>query len=875
MNKILFSILMISALPIFSQNKGDGKVNGVPKYVLRQKDFYEKRVSVSGETNFAESFYKASIEKEKINGNYLNKKTNTWTPLGPFGNDDLAGIGRVNDVIFDPKDTGTYYICVGQGGLWKSNNSGKSWTNISGDLPILRTSSLAIHPKNSDTMYVALCDYAYISHNIYANGSKRNSHYGLGVYKTVDAGKTWKPTGLSFLQTDFEGSLIQRVIINPLNTNKLIAVGQKGAFYSSDAGKNWQRTDTGLFWDLEIDPIKPNKLYATTGYLSSYNIGEAGILYSNDFGLTWNKSNIAIKKTGEVQRIEIAQSLSDPAYLYAVACDAESAGLDDGFFGFYQSTDTGKTWTAKQTKNYKYNLLGWDFDAAAGGQGKYDLALVVDKNDKNKVTVGGVNIWTTNDGGSSFLPATYWQLNYQRKSLHADVHSLRQHPDGRIFACHDGGLSATKKIIGDNPITLKDGSKISTLWTHFTSGLNITSFYRLGVNAKDISLLMAGAQDNSTSTMSGKAWYNLSGGDGMECTFGYDNILAYTSSQFGNIYSYSFDESLKEFQFNSKLQQPSGEVGEWTTPFIALEDKLYVGFGNLYTYAVFDDIPQIISSFPVMQGYSYPKPISAMAIAKKGATQIYIAKRSYPLDTVKGEVWTSKGGSTWTDISKNLPLQNYPSYLYTLSSLPKEVWITFSGFESGEKIYYSADEGANWKNISYNLPNIPVNCVAVQDDKTKNVYVGTDHGVYFLNNEKKEWELYSDGLPNVIISELEIHPKSSKLLAATFGGGVWQVDLASKDSIISVSKWNNQHVQLKLNPNPTKDIVTLNISGLQPGQFTLQVIDITGKTVLTKLLDINSQNFSEQLNILPLLSGEYFVVIEKDNRRVVGKFIKQ
>ncbi len=875
MKKNLLIVLMIAVQSLYAQDKGEESFKETPMYELRQKDFYEKRVAQNGETNFAEAFYKANLEKEAIITR-LNKKSNIWTPLGPFGKDDLAGIGRVNDVVFHPKDTGTYYICVGQGGLWKSVNSGKSWVNISGDLPILRTSSLVIHPKNSDTMYVALGDFAYISHNIYANGSKRNSHYGLGIYKTMDAGKSWKPTGLSFAQTDFEGSLIQRILINPVNPNKLIAVGQKGAFYSANAGKNWQKTDSGLFWDLEIDPVKPNKLYATTGFLTAYNIGEAAILYSYDFGLTWKKSTVPFGKTGVVQRIEIEQSKSDPAYLYAIACDAESAGLDDGFFGFFQSTDTGKTWNMRQNKKYKYNLLGWGFDSTPGGQGKYDLALIVDRNNKNKVSVGGVNMWTTSDGGLNFLPATYWALNYQRKSLHADIHSLRQHPGGRIFACHDGGLSATSNIIGDNPALLEDGIQISTEWSHFTQGLNITSFYRLGVNSDSVSILMAGAQDNSTSALSDKVWFNLSGGDGMECTFANENFMAYTSSQNGFINRFEYETSSGQFIYSGYLRRPSGEQGEWTTPFIAVDSKLYVGFGNLYTYEAFDDYGQSISSFPDMPKFGYPKLISALAIAKNTNQQIYLAKRSYPLDKVKGEVWTSSDdGNSWTDISGNLPLQNYPTYLYTLNKSDNEVWITFSGFEAGQKVYYTADAGNTWKNISYNLPNIPINCVAVQDDKTKNVYVGTDHGVYRLDKIKSEWELYSDGLPNVIVSELEIHPKSSKLLAATFGGGVWQVDLASVDSIVSITKWDNKAVQMKLNPNPAMDIVTINMSGLQQGKYNLQILDITGKIILTKTLDITTTNYSEQISVLPWLSGEYFVVIERENRRVVGRFMKQ
>ena len=134
MKKNLFIVLIISVQSLYAQNKGDERINETPKYVLRQKDFYEKRVAQDEETNFAKAYYEAYLEKETLR-NRLNKKSKTWTPVGPFGYDDLAGIGRVNDVVFHPKDTGTYYICVAQGGLWKSTNSGKSWVNISGDLP--------------------------------------------------------------------------------------------------------------------------------------------------------------------------------------------------------------------------------------------------------------------------------------------------------------------------------------------------------------------------------------------------------------------------------------------------------------------------------------------------------------------------------------------------------------------------------------------------------------------------------------------------------------------------------------------------------------------------------------------------------------------
>jgi photosystem II stability/assembly factor-like uncharacterized protein len=870
MKQLLTCICLISALIVKAQQQPEDK----KEYEARHQDFYQHRTNYGGTLNMAKAYYEASLQRAVLNANVLRKKGQQWTPLGPFGKDDLAGIGRVNEVVFNPKDTATYYICVGQGGLWKTTNSGKSWINISGNLPVLRTSSLAIHPQNADTMYVALGDYAYLSHNIYANGAKRNSHYGLGVYKTVNGGQTWNPTGLSFALTDFEGSLIQKVLIHPQRPNIVLAVGQQGAYLSENGGTTWTRTHTGIFWDLEQDIKQPNRIYASTGYLHTYKMGEASILFSNDFGKTWQTANVPFAKTGEVQRIEIAQAPSDPSRLYAVACDALTAGIDDGFYGFYQSNDTGKTWVQKLNNTYQYNLLGWDFNANPGGQGKYDLALVVDKKDKNKVSVGGVNIWTSTDGGSSFLPATFWQLNYQRKSLHADVHALRLHPDGRIFACHDGGLSATKAMIGDIPDELKSGNTISTLWNHYTNGLNITSFYRLSITQNYYNRLMAGAQDNSTSALSGQSWENLTGGDGMESDYNSDMSLAYTSSQYGNISRLGYDSSSNSYFYDGNIQEPSGEQGEWTTPFVASGGNLYAGFGNVYTYPDYQDFGSSISNFPNMIGLSYPKPISALAVSEDSENQIYIAKRSYPLDSIKSEVWRLRKGENWTDISGNLPTRNYPSYIYTLNSNGNEIWITFSGFNAGEKVYYSADAGNNWTNLSLNLPNIPVNCVAVQDDNTRNVYVGTDHGVYHLNKQKTAWELYSDGLPNVIVSELEIHPKSKRLLAATFGAGVWEINLASVDSNVSVSGIKLENTEVSFFPNPVKNSLNYKVTQIGKGNYNLRIVDITGKEIYTDALTIQTANFNGVINSEKWEQGTYFLILENDNSRWAGKFIK-
>jgi len=157
-----------------------------------------------------------------------------------------------------------------------------------------------------------------------------------------------------------------------------------------------------LFWDLKQDPNQENTLYATTGYVHSYKYGEASIVKSTDFGRTWNSVSSNIPLTGQVQRIKLAIAPSDPNYIYALACDTLG-----GFYGLYRSTNRGNSFTIRADKNYQYNILNWGFDASPGGQGRYDLSLSVDRNDKNKLLTGGVNMWQSKNGGSSFEPVTY------------------------------------------------------------------------------------------------------------------------------------------------------------------------------------------------------------------------------------------------------------------------------------------------------------------------------------------------------------------------------------------------------------------------------------------------------------------------------------
>lgn len=851
----------------FGQQLPHDEVQKLPKCEQRNIDFQSRRAG-SSFVNYGKLYYEAEKASHEIKLSHA-KAENQWTPIGPFGKEDLAGMGRINSMQFHPTDTNTWYICVAQGGLWKTTNAGKSWTSISGDLPILRTSYLSVHPDHPDTMYVALGDFAYLGHNLQANENKRNSHYGIGVYKTTDGGEHWTATGLSFDQTDFEGSLIAKVFIHPTNYDKLIAVGQTGSYTSDDAGKNWSKSHSGLFWDLEQHPNKPDELIASTGYVHSYGIGEAGILRSTDFGKTWQAASTTIPKTQKVQRIQLAYAPSDPTHIYALACDHLG-----GFYAIYKSTNSGSSYQEVLNSNYEYNILNNSLDDRAGGQGRYDLALTVDRNDKNRILTGGINMWQSTDGGKSFKPVTYWLLNYYDKSMHADIHQIVQHPtNNTYFACHDGGLSRTFKIIPNEVSEMKNDLDASTEWVNYTNGLNITSFYRLSVNQSNGSEYMAGAQDNSTVYGNDTIFFNLTGGDGMEALFHDDAFYRYTSSQNGRVYV--FLTAGNDFSWEGELSRPSGELAEWTTPFVGANKKLYILYGNLWTaYGSFHD--EKLTSFNRISGRTYTRPGTALAVEKANGKRIYLAKRGYASDKVDNEVWTSwDEGVNWKQIDQSLPRSLYPSYIEMSQEDPNSVWITFSGFDKDEKVFHSENGGDTWTNITYDLPNIPVNCVVHQNDGSDIIYIGTDLGVYYLMKDSTSWKPYNTGFPKVIVSELEIDTTNKKLVAATFGRGLWEVDHLAYTPSKDTTNTSVQHItkpEIVLSPNPVRDVATIHFSDESQAGQSIKIIDIAGREVLETRL---SAELIQEFDVSHLLTGEYFIILQGKTGRSVLRFMKE
>ena len=463
-------------------------------------------------------------------------------------------------------------------------------------------------------------------------------------------------------------------------------------------------------------------------------------------------------------------------------------------------------------------------------------------------------------------------------SIHADHHFYAYNPlDQYFYACHDGGINRTKEIVMTDwgEILETPGFTWPTVWEDVSGGMQITSFYRLGINPNNESLLIAGSQDNSTFIKTGDSWINGVLGDGMESILHpEDASIMYASSQFGSLFR-SGDGGLN-FSSNLTSNIRVQETGAWTTP-VSLHPKdpttIFTAFGNIWESNNEGISWTKASDIPPIPGSDFIIPTSTMTVAPSDPNTIYLGKRIYPTFNTPGEFWrTRDGGTSMVNVTSGLPTTLYFTSSTVNTRNSKMLWVTTGGFSNGQKVYRSDAGGNGWNNVSKNLPNIPVNVIKFQPFSTNNtLYLGTDLGVYYTNDDLKEWVLFSNNLPNVIITDIEIDPFNGKIYAATFGRGIWVSDLAeSFDTTVGIDVLAN--TTFNIYPNPNKGQFFLQIDNFPSFHLMLEIVDINGRTRYKEEVSSDKNQLLQALDI-NLEYGLYFAKISSANRGKVIKFI--
>lgn len=892
MKYLLFVIAIFLPAILFSQYKLDAKEGGY-SFSEMQKHFNDwkktndindirgwktyKRweydqlfhLDAKGEPVSPEYYLQQLIEAQNQKRN-LNRipQTNNWMTEGPSvlppSNDPYMqhGLGRINCIAFHPNDPNTYWVGVAQGGVWKTSDDGNSWTPLTDALPILRVSDIVVDPNNTDIIYISLCDFEYIDVSLTLDYRKRNTHYGLGVYKSTDGGANWQATGLAYNLIDGEATLIRKILINSNNSNQLLAAGTDGMYLSNDGGANWNKQLDSLFWDLVQDPSSPNTVYATTGFLNASQQGNASIMKSTDFGSTWTVLNSGIPSTNVVERIKLAIAPSDPTCIYAVTTD-----LASGLHGIYKSTNAGVNWNLQFDT---LNILDWDNGTNIGGQGTYDLVLAVNPTNKDIVYVGGVNLWGSTDGAGSFNPISYW-VGYYGPSIHADQHMLSVQPTtNRFFMCNDGGIYHSANLLTETWDNINIGSTWPTVWTNISDGLAITSYYRISSSRTNDGRILVGAQDNSTTYFDGTSWTAVIGGDGM------DNVLdpndAFT---FIGMWQYGGMAKTIDGGFNFNYFNASFENGEWTTPITLnyADGMLYTGYENVHVSSDFGDTWNQISNFPAEPGGFYNPEICALAVSNSNPQVIMAARRPrYEYNYMSKLYRTNNGGTSWQNITAGLEDSLYFTSVEISDDDDQIAWVTCAGFSAGNKIFRTLDGGNTWDNISYDLPDLPVNIVKqIPGSPVHAILVGTDVGVYYLDDTTFSWTSWSNGLPNVIVTDIEPNMAENKIYISTFGRGVWSMDISAP---VGINSTDARDLLFNIYPVPVQSSQLLNIQFNQStiGKMDISIFDITGKLVYTVSLESNPLMLNRTINP-QLAKGTYVMRIIGNGFEGEKKFV--
>ena len=546
-----------------------------------------------------------------------------------------------------------------------------------------------------------------------ATGDKDGSDsYSIGVMKSIDGGLTWNTTGLSFTNTNtFAGD----IVINPTNVNELLVATSDGIYKTSNAGVTWSQVRTGSFSQgtIRLKPNNPNTVYA---------VSNNRFVRSTNFGSTFTTITSGLPTNSSRMLLDVTPADENVIYILSVNSSEE-------FQGLYKSTDGGNSFVTSNNGS---------IDIFESSQAWYDLALAVSTTNADEVYTGCLNVWRSLNGGTSFVRRNVWSNPTSLRYTHADIHFLRYFGN-KLFCGSDGGVY----VSADN----------SNSFTDLTASAQISQFYRIAVSKQSASKMVGGLQDNGGHALSNNQWKNYYGADGMDTAIDPNNSnLYYGFIQNGSSLYISNNAGSSS---SGGVGAPNGENGNWVTPLVTNSlGEVYAGYINLYKLVSGNWIQQNTTSLGIGN-------IELITIDPSNDNNIYISGNGQLLKSIdKGVTFQNIFDASITSIAVH-------------STNSDIIYITTQG-TNGE-VLKSVDGGLDFTSISNGLPNIGKNIIVHQGRNATNpLFVGTSLGVYYKDDTMSQWQPFDSGLPNVSVTDLEINLEDQKIIAATYGRGIWQ-----------------------------------------------------------------------------------------------------
>jgi len=699
-----------------------------------------------------------------------------WRAVGPR----LQG-GRIEAIAAEPGGS-TVYVGAGSGNLWKTVNNGITWDPIFEDHSTFAIGSVDVAPSDSDVVWLGTGEVLMA----------RSSYAGTGVFKSTDAGETWRHMGLA------ETHHIGRVLVHPEDPDVVYvaALGhmystnpERGLYRTTDGGETWEKVlhvseRTGIV-DVVMDPTDPETLYAVSWGLVrqawdyQWTGPENGIHKSTDGGDTWERLSGGLPSGDHIGRMGVAVARTNPEVVYAlVANDAPRPEEDEeGSVGgqVFRSEDGGRSWR-QVNEDHLPTRIGYDF-----------CLIRVSPDREDEIWVLGHYLLSSDDGGRTYernQGTLVHLLRHDSRVLHLDHHALWIDPaePDRLLLGNDGGFHISEDR--------------GRSWFHLNN-LPIGEFYAVHADDSEPYRVYGGTQDDAA--LFGPVdqpiapdlpdpWEQVyvdrwGGGDSY---FTYpdptDPNTIYYEHQFGAL-------RRKNMETDSVLDiQPEAEEGEpdlrynWMTPFFISRHNpytLYYGANKVLKSIDRGDRWRSISPDlttdpgPEKQGKVPYGTITTLSESPLEAGVLWVG-------TDDGNVQlTRDDGVRWSRLDRGLP-GRWVSRVEASSHELGTAYVSLTGYRRDDfstYLYRTDDFGRTWRSIAGDLPDEPVNVIREDPENPDLLYVGTDLGAYVSLDRGESWHSLSTHLPTTPVYDLRIQARADELVAGTHGRSVFVLDL--------------------------------------------------------------------------------------------------
>ncbi len=827
------------------------------------RDFEMMKDPATGDIPYEK--YPEAIKQTKVLGRMLlERQAVNWTEIPA----DMGG--RTKTICVDPNDPTHHKLWAGSatGGLWVNQNisdTNTAWTPVGDVWETLSISSIVFDPNNSQIMYVGTGEYETAIVDMYRESSGR----GYGIWKSTDGGQSFQRlistadfpyiSDLVIKNDNGQSVLYAGVVSGKYRGADFTAQPTEGLYRSTDGGQTWEQVLPNVTGTNKVYAVSDIEITGSGRILigTKRNFDDAGgghILYSDTGNPgTWTDINQFSQQIVQdidyniPGRVKLASAVSNPNKIYAVFA---AKSLTQTIEGFLQtigkiiavSSDGGQTW---QTKNMPQTASGRNWAYLAW----HALSVAVDPNNENRIFVGGLDSYVSDNGGNTWQQISDWTAMYAGGAddyVHGDIHRilfLSAASSDEMAISTDGGVFYTANASSNNIVFQKRNKSYNTL-----------QFYSAAINTTGLEILAGGLQDNGTVGYFGAPIIEsdmIQGGDGAFCKFDenepiiitstYDNqfqVLNFVSGQQNWIYSYASGLFTSTFDYDSQ------------------NNVIWAIASDLHN----NRLNQVLKLTDILNGENGEFITLPTAATKYFSAIKLLNSHQFLIGTANGHLYkVSDINSTPTAVE--LGAGTFPdAFISSIATAEngQRILITLSNY-GVTSVWQSVDGGITWQDVESNLPDMPIRWAIYHPVNPLQVMLATETGIWTTDDIDAvtvNWQPVNNTLPNVRVDMLDINPDNLKVVAGTHGRGLFTTTWATANGVDKT-----EQVDYKMYPNPASDIVTIQ-SKLPV--YKVALYDVNGRFVKSFKTDSQRLSFS----VSGLSSGIYLVKIGKSLKKL-------